>query len=65
MLLLVWHGVGFGPPVRRYSYPGHRVELWRIADWLKHDKKNCWKSSRVDNSGVPGLYVAKTGTQSF
>ena len=28
----------------------------------KNTKKNSWKSSRVDNSGVPRLYPAKTGT---
>ena len=38
-------------------------ELWRIADWLTNDKKQ--KSSRVDNSGVPGLYPAKTDTLRF
>ena len=25
-------------PARRRSYRGHRVELLRIADWLKNDK---------------------------
>ena len=41
------------------------MELWRIADWLKNDKRNNCKSSRVDNSGVPGLFSAKTGTVRF
>ena len=54
-------GAGGGLPVRRHSYRGNRVELSRIADWLKSDK-NSSKSSRVDNSGVPGLYPTKAGT---
>ena len=40
---LLWRGVGCGEwsglPVRRHSYGGHRVELWRPSDWLKNDKK--------------------------
>ena len=28
---------GGGLPVRRYSYRGHKVDLWTIADWLKND----------------------------
>ena len=56
---------GGGLPVRRHSYRGHRVELWRIAEWEKTTKKNSRKSSRVDNSGVPGLYPAKAGTTRF
>ena len=32
-----------------------------IGGWLKNDKKQL-KPSRVDNSGVPGLYPAKAGT---
>ena len=36
-------GVGCGEwrglPVRRHSYRGHRMELWRIADWPKNDQK--------------------------
>ena len=41
-VLLVWRGVRCGGweglPVRRHSYRGHnRVELWRLADWLKND----------------------------
>ena len=43
-VLLVWRGEGCGGwrglPVRRHSYRGHRVELWRIADWLQNDKTN-------------------------
>ena len=37
---VVW-GVksGGGPPVPRYSYGGHRVDLWRASDWPKNDKK--------------------------
>ena len=35
-----------------------------IADWLKNDQKQL-KSSRVDNSGVPRLHPAKTGTLRF
>ena len=40
-VLLVWRrmGGGGGLPVRRHSYGGHRVELWRASDWLKNDKK--------------------------
>ena len=38
-VLLVWRGVGYGGwrglPLRRHSYRGHRVELWRASDWLK------------------------------
>ena len=30
---------GRGLPVRRHSYGGHRVELWKASDWLKNDKK--------------------------
>ena len=59
---VVWDAEGgVGLSVRRHSYTRYRVELWRIADLLKNDKKQL-KSSRVDNSGVPGLYPAKTGT---
>ena len=37
---VVWDVEGGGDlPVRRHSYRGHRVELWRIADRLKNDKK--------------------------
>ena len=35
-----------------------------IADWLKNDEKQL-KSSRMDNSGVPGLHPAKTATLRF
>ena len=45
-VLLVWRGVGCGgwrgvSPLRRHSYTGrgHRVELWRISDWPRNDKK--------------------------
>ena len=30
---------GGGLPARRHSYRGYRVELWRISDGLKNDKK--------------------------
>ena len=39
-----WCGVAWdvdgegGLPARRHSDRGHRVEPWRIADWLKNDK---------------------------
>ena len=45
-MLLVWRGVGCKDwrdlSVRRHSCTRrkHRVELWRIADWLKNSKKN-------------------------
>ena len=46
-----------GLPVRRHSYGGHRVELWKASDWLKNDKKQLKvKQSAWTNSGVPGLY---------
>ena len=71
--LRCWCGVvrdvkGRGLPVPwRNSYRVHRVELWRIANWLKAETtKGSWKSSRVDNSSVPaGLYPAKTGELHF
>ena len=31
----------------------------------KKTTKNSWKSSRVDNAVVPGLYPSKTGTMRF
>ena len=36
---VVW-GVesGRGLPVRRHSYRGQRMELWRASDWLKTTK---------------------------
>ena len=38
---VVWAVEGGGSlPVRRHSYRGHGVELWRIGDWLKNDKKH-------------------------
>ena len=56
-VLLVRRGVGCGGwrglPVRQHSYGGHRVELWRIADWLNNDKTMQLKvARRVDNSGL-------------
>ena len=37
---VVWGVEGGGDlPVRRHSYGGHRVELWRASDWLQNDKK--------------------------
>ena len=71
--LCCWCGVvrdvkGRGLPVPwQHSYRGHRVELWRIANWLNAETtKDSWKSSRVDNSGVPAvLYPAKTGEVRF
>ena len=56
---VAWRGMWRAEEVSRDSYRGHRVELLRIADWLKNDK------NRVDNSGVPGLHPAKTGTMRF
>ena len=39
-VLLAWRGVGGGGglPVRRHSYGGHRVELWRAFDLVKTTK---------------------------
>ena len=66
-----WCGVvwdvkgGGGLPVRRHSCRGHRVELWRIADWLQNDKKKL-KAKQIRHLGcVPGLYPVKTGTIRF
>ena len=56
---------GGGLPVRRHSYKGYRVQLWRMADWLKNDKIQLKVTSRVDNSGVLGLHPVKTGTMRF
>ena len=53
---------GGGLPIRRHSYRGYRVELWRIADRPKNDKIQLKVASRVDDSGVLGLHPAKTGT---
>ena len=37
---VVWDAEGGGGlPVRRHSYGGHRVELWRVSDWLTTTKK--------------------------
>ena len=42
-VMCCWCGVvcdvegGGGLPVRRHLYWGDKVELWRIADWLKND----------------------------
>ena len=59
---VVWDAEGEGGlPVRRQSYRGYRLELWRIADWLKNDKIMQLKvTRRVHNSGVfLGLHPAK------
>ena len=57
-------GVG-GLPVRRHSYGGHRVELWRASDWLNNDKKQL----KVKRSRQTQVYLefeeAKIGTTSF
>ena len=56
---------GGGLPVRRHSYGGHRVELWRASDRLKNDKKQL----KVKQSRQTQVYLefkeAKTGTMSF
>ena len=49
--------------LRRHSYSGHMVELWKIADWLKNDieQLEVKLGRQPDNPGVPGLYMAKAG----
>ena len=54
---------GGGLPVHRHSYRGHRVELWRISDWLQNDKKKKVESQAY--SGKPALYPAKTDTTRY
>ena len=44
-VLLLWRVVwgvegGGGLPVRRHSFGGHRVKLWRASDWLKKQKND-------------------------
>ena len=41
---------GGGLPIRRHSYRGHRVELWRIFDGTSNDK-NSSKPTRVNKVG--------------
>ena len=55
---VVWDVEGGGLPVRRHLYRGHRVELWRIADWLKTTKK---KQSKVKQSRQLGCIWAFSG----
>ena len=56
VLLLVWRvvGCGGGLTVRRHSHRRHRVELWRIADWLKNDKKTVESEAEQ----TPRVYLA-------
>ena len=56
---------GRGLPVRRHSYGGHRVELWKASDWLKNDKKQLKVKQSRQIQVYMGFNEAKTGTMSF
>ena len=56
---------GGGLPVRRHSYGGHRVELWRASDWLKNEKKQLKVKQSRQTQVCLGFNGAKTGTMSF
>ena len=43
--------------VRRHSYSGHMVELWKITDWLKNDIEQL----KVTLSRQPGFTWASYG----
>ena len=67
-MLLVWRGVGCGGSRRfpRTSAVVQGVMGGTMEDrWLAKNDEKQLKSSRADNSGVPGLYPAKTGTMRF
>ena len=51
---VVWDVEGGDFPARRHSHRGHRVELWRIADWLKNDKKTVESEAEQ----TPRVYLA-------
>ena len=50
---VVWCGMRRmdGLAVRRHSYRGHRMDIWRIFDWLTNDKKQF--KVRVDKLACP------------
>ena len=63
---VVWDVEGAGGlPVRRQSYRGHRVELWRISDGLKNDKKQTKVKQSIQTRVYLGLIRSKTGTNRF
>ena len=60
-------GVGArgGLPVRRHSYRGHTVELWRASDWLKNDKAQLKVKQSRQTRVYLGFIRPKTGTMRF
>ena len=71
-VLLVWRGVGCGgwrgvSPLRRHSYTGrgHRVELWRISDWPRNDKKQLKVKQSRQTRVFLGFFRPKISTTRF
>ena len=54
-----------GLPLRRYSYGGHRAELWRPSDWLKTTKKQLEVEQSRQTQVYLGFKDTKRGTVSF
>ena len=52
-------------PVRRHSYRGHKVELWRIYDGLKNDKKQLKVKRSRQTRVYLGFIRPKTDTNRF
>ena len=64
---LVWRRLegGGGLPVRRHSYGGRRVEVWRASDWLQNDKKQLKVKQSRQTQVYLGFVRRKTGTMRF
>ena len=56
---------GGGLPIRRHSYGGHMVEIWRTSDWLKNDKKQLNVKQSRHTRVYPDFIQLKTGTMCF
>ena len=51
--------------MRRHSYGGHGMELWRATDWLKNDKKQLKVKQSRQTRVYLGFSRIKTGTLRF